>query len=342
MTSQTGVLHDARTRAAHALLTSRYSAAADRRLEGLIVPRPPDPTPTPRRRTPSARRAVLGRVIELGGTEPANIPTTVVRGVPMRRAPSSRPPRTRSRRTRERLRAGRFRMSWDDLLGAGATSFEAAHAAKQGTSPEDRLSSRCPSRWPGTEPAPSDDEGALRLRTPAATHGGARCARRRGGPLAGVAAFDAAHLRPCPRRTARRPARNSATSRHASGKSESLLTDRRRKARVPKRARRSTPSSPQSLRLAPESSGRLGGVSRGCVVCLALLLAGALVFLPWPPSNSPSSRAAPMVAWTDLRTLRARARRGCARTTVRPSDVLRNRLDEALVSTGREGETGSS
>ena len=237
--AEAGVLVDARTVAAHMRLTSLYGGRRISALTDLMLPRPPDPVPS------SPLQAALMSVtpfwsdaLAMGaGVGEGDVPAALFRGVPqsMRAFFTKTPvekvkPEARTAYARSRFEMGQMYWRRVDFV-------EAAYAAKQGTLPEDRLLLAL-----SLALAQGPNGAAEMMRAPAAsaldlTHTEALdVLAAEGGPLAGWAAFDAAHLRSlsAPDGPEAGPYFRAVAARFR--KAESLLTDAAKKKMALKRA----------------------------------------------------------------------------------------------------------
>jgi hypothetical protein len=195
--AQVGVLSDTRTLSAHVLLTALYGGRRIGALTELMVPRKPDPNATDPLHTALSTVAPFWTdVLELGGKDDTDIPFTLVRGAPLAtRAVFAAPQAEKIKpETRASYAEARFRMG--QVYWRRVDFVEAAHAAKHGATPEDRLIlalsltlAQGPNGAADMMRAPS--AAALELRHTEALD----VVASEGGPLAGWAAFDAAHLR---------------------------------------------------------------------------------------------------------------------------------------------------
>ena len=236
--AQAGVLLDVRTLTAHALLTSLYGGRRISALTALMVPRPPDPTPaTPLQSALMSVAPFWSDVLELPVTNEADVPVALLRGTSQ--AMRAYFATTRSPALQPDMRAAyaraRFRMG--QLYWRRVDFVEAAYAARQGGAPEDRLLlALCLALAQGP------DGAAEMMRAPSAfaldlRHTEALDALvAEGGPMAGWAAFDAAHLRSLspPDGPAAAPYFRELAARFR--KAESLLTDPARKTLATRRA----------------------------------------------------------------------------------------------------------
>ncbi len=195
--AQTGVLFDVRTLTAHMLLTSLYGGRRISALTDLMVPRPPDPiASTPLQTALVSASPFWVDVLDLGVMEDPDLACAFSRGISQstrahfaKAPPDKIKPELRAAYARARFQMGQVYWRKVDFV-------EAAYAAKQGSTPEDRLIlalslalAQGPNGAADMMRAPS--AFALDLRHTEALDALAA----EGGPLAGWAAFDAAHLR---------------------------------------------------------------------------------------------------------------------------------------------------
>ncbi|HSO34783.1 MAG TPA: hypothetical protein VLT33_19750 [Labilithrix sp.] len=235
--AQAGSLESARTAAAFGLLTSLYGGRRILELAELLVPRPADPVPaTPLQIAIGAVAPYWVDVLDLRGEGDADAAVALTHGVPLslRAAFASAPPDTKPE-TRAAYARARFHMG--QLAWRRVDFVEAAHAAKQGSTPEDRLLlalSLALAQGPNgaAEMMRAPSASALELRHTEALD----ALVAEGGPLAGWAAFDAAHLRSLspPEGSEAGPYFRDVAARFR--KAESLLADPGKKKLAGKRA----------------------------------------------------------------------------------------------------------
>lgn len=236
--AQAGVLFDVRTLTAHMLLTSLYGGRRISALTDLMVPRPPDPIArAPLQTALMSVSPFWSDVLAITATEDSDIPFALFRGTSQSlrayfaAAPADKiKPEVRAAYARARFRMGQVYWRKVDFV-------EAAYAAKQGAAPEDRLVlalSLALAQGPNgaAEMMRAPSAFALDLRHTEALDALAD----EGGPLAGWAAFDAAHLRSLspPDGTEAGPYFREVAARFR--KAESLLTEPVRKKVATKRA----------------------------------------------------------------------------------------------------------
>ena len=236
--AQAGVLFDVRTLTAHMLLTSLYGGRRISALTDLMVPRPPDPIArAPLQTALMSVSPFWSDVLAITATEDSDIPFALFRGTSQSlrayfaAAPADKiKPEVRAAYARTRFRMGQVYWRKVDFV-------EAAYAAKQGSSPEDRLILAL-----SLALAQGPNGAAEMMRAPSAfvldlRHTEALDAlAAEGGPLAGWAAFDAAHLRSLspPDGTEAGPYFREVAARFRTA--ESLLTEPVRKKVATKRA----------------------------------------------------------------------------------------------------------
>jgi len=234
--AKAGILRDPRIDRARVLLTKLYGGRRVDALDGLLLPAP---APVPAAQTPEEKTLAATPTFWLDGRDFAigKDPRVLSRGVispvreHFRKAPApDAPDDVRSPYARARLDMGRVYWRRVDFV-------EAAHAATGSAKPEDRLVLAVSL---ALAHGPNGAAEMMRAQTPASLdlkHTEALDALAAGaGPIAGMAAYDAAHLRAlCP------PDGDDATPHWADvaarfRKAEALLTDPAQKKAAAQRA----------------------------------------------------------------------------------------------------------
>ena len=236
--AQTGVRYDTRTHAAHALLTSLYGGRRIDALWDLMVPQAPDPAPT----TPL--QAAVGNVapywvdmLALGSTNDADLASEMVRGAPLSMRAVFAGAQGQNVKPEVRAAYAHTRFQMGQTSWRRVDFVEAAYAAKQGGAPEDRLILALSLALAQGPNGPAEMMRAPSASTLDLIHTDALDALvAEGGPLAGWAAFDAAHLRSlsAPDGPEAGPYFHAVAARFR--KAESLLTDAAKKKSALKRA----------------------------------------------------------------------------------------------------------
>ncbi len=236
--AQAGVLVDARSAAAHALLTSLYGGRRIGALADLMVPKPADVAPsTPRQIAMASLPTYWVGMADVASRDEADASAMLARGTPplttilwATSAPDKIKPETRTAYARSRLRQGQLSWRRIDFL-------QAARVANQGKTPEDRL---IVALSLALAHGPNGAAEMMRAPTPSAfelQHTEALdVVASENGPYAGWAAFDAAHLRSLspPEGAAAGPYFTDVAARFR--KAETLLTDPAKKKLALQRA----------------------------------------------------------------------------------------------------------
>jgi hypothetical protein len=194
-----GVLGDARVARARAMLAKLYGGRRIDALDALLLPAPPKPEPASPGEHALAAVPTFWFDVGAGAVAPdvpqQGTPAAFAMGVPramraeMRSSPEAASPELRSAYARARLDLGRLYWRRVDFV-------EAAHAAKQGTSTNDRLVLAVAL---ALATGPNGPQAMMTAPSPSALGidrtGALDALAGEGGPLAGMAAYDAAHLR---------------------------------------------------------------------------------------------------------------------------------------------------